>query len=215
MMQTTSTGIANRGHGAAGRPDQTGPARSEEVLQFWFGSPGEAGYEAHRDAWFGGGETFDDEIRRRFSTLHRTASAGEMASWRDAPRSCLALILVLDQFPRNMFRGSARAFAADPMARAHACFAVAHGFDKEMPPVHRTFFYLPFEHSENLDDQRRAVELYGSCERHSGCEHSLNYALRHLKVIARFGRFPHRYQVLGRRSTPGEIAFLAGTERGF
>ena len=84
-----------------------------------------------------------------------------------------------------------------------------------MPSVHRTFFYLPFEHSENLHDQRRAVELYRSCARHRGAEHSLDYAIRHLKVIARFGRFPHRNQVLGRRSTPGEIAFLAATERGY
>ena len=185
------------------------------VLAFWFGRPDDPAYPKKREKWFKKDAAFDDEITTQFLPLYETAVSGGLDRWRAAAPDCLALILVLDQFPRNMFRDSARAFATDAMARAAAQHAVEQGFDKTVPPVHRAFFYLPFEHGEALDDQRRSVALFGDCEPHDEYRNALDYALRHMVVIERFGRFPHRNEILGRASTPDEVDFLRHSEKGF
>jgi len=163
-----------------------------EVLRFWFGQ------DAKR--WFEKNSAFDAEIRSRFLPLYEELSAN--ADWLARPRDCLARILVLDQFPRNMFRGSARAFATDALALDAAQHAVASGHDRALSKTERTFIYLPFEHSEDLADQERALELFAG---HPNSE----WAHKHWEIIKRFGRFPHRNGILGRQSTPAEIAFLS------
>ena len=168
-----------------------------EVLEFWFG--GQPG--APQKRWFDKNAAFDAEVRERFLPLHEQLAAG--AQWLEAADPCLARIVVLDQFPRNMFRGTARAFATDAAALAAARHAVAAGYDLGMLPVERQFIYLPFEHSEALADQERACELM----RPLG-EEAYDWALRHKRIIERFGRFPHRNAILGRPSTAEEIEFL-------
>ena len=185
------------------------------VLDFWFGAPDNPGHTQARKAWFGKDPAFDAEIRRRFRGTYDRALAGEFDRWRDHHRTCLALVLVFDQFPRNMFRGAPKAFATDAQARALARHAVERGHDRRVPPVHRAFFYLPFEHSENLADQKMAVRLFEAIEPHPGREEGIRYAVRHREIIERFGRFPHRNEILGRQSTPEELAFLQLPNSGF
>lgn len=184
------------------------PERVEEVLGFWFGRPGEEGYGEPREAWFTRDPAFDGEIRDRFSDDYERAAAGELVGWRETPGSCLALILLLDQFPRNLFRGDPQSFATDPDALSSAKNAVDQGFDRELLKVQRWFVYLPFEHSEDLEDQRRSVELFRGLGDDPESQYVTEYAVRHLEVIERFGRFPHRNEVLGRASTPEEEEFL-------
>jgi uncharacterized protein (DUF924 family) len=167
--------------------------RPETVLAFWF--------QRDRKAWFTKDAGFDREIRTRFLPLYELAASGELATWMQEPRSCLALVIVLDQFPRNMFRGAARAFAADALALQAARTIVEHGWDRAFSPDERTFAYLPFEHSENLQDQERSLRLFEGNE-------NLEWARKHYEIVRRFGRFPHRNAALGRASTPEEIAFL-------
>jgi uncharacterized protein (DUF924 family) len=174
---------------------QATDARAQEVLEFWF-----RGAEA-RSEWFRKDPAFDAEIARRFLALHELAAQGKLAHWQDSPRNGLALILLLDQSPRNMFRGTARAFASDALALEAAKHALQAGYDRSMSEVERTFVYLPFEHSESLADQERALELFAG-------NANYEWARRHWEVIRRFGRFPHRNAVLGRQSTPAEIEFL-------
>jgi uncharacterized protein (DUF924 family) len=169
--------------------------RAQAVLDFWF-----RGDEARKE-WFLKDAAFDAQIVDRFSPLHGLAAAGELSHWRQSPRDCLALIILLDQFPRNMFRGTARAFASDAMALAAAKHAVAAGYDRSMREVERTFVYLPFEHSEDLADQEKALELFAG-------NPNFEWARKHWEIIRRFGRFPHRNAVLGRESTAAEIEFL-------
>jgi uncharacterized protein (DUF924 family) len=169
--------------------------RAEELHEFWF-------KRDPRD-WFAKNPDFDAEIRARFGALWEHAAAGGLDSWKNAARSCLALVILLDQFPRNMFRGSARAFASDRLALEAARHAVASGYDRSVPPEERTFFYLPFEHSESLADQLRSCELMGSLG-----PQAERWALAHRRIIERFGRFPHRNAILGRASTPEEVEFL-------
>jgi len=177
-----------------------------EVLAFWFGSGADYGVPQKR--WFDKNAAFDAEVRDRFSGLHEALSrSGE---WLDPPAECLARIIVLDQFPRNMFRGTPRAFATDPLALAAARHALESGYDHGWLRVEKIFAYLPFEHSESLADQQRACELM----RPLG-EEQYDYALRHKAIIERFGRFPHRNAILGRESTPDEIAFLKQPGSGF
>jgi uncharacterized protein (DUF924 family) len=170
-----------------------GAMTPKAVLDFWFG--------LDRKAWFEKNPAFDGEIRHRFLTLYEGAASGKLDAWREAPDSCLALVIVLDQFPRNMFRGSARAFAADPMARAAARVIVERGWDKGYTEDERSFAYLPFEHSESLADQEESVRLFQG-------NPNFEWARRHWEIIQRFGRFPHRNATLGRRSTPEETEFL-------
>ena len=169
--------------------------RAEAVLEFWFRG------DLERKEWFSKEPSFDDEIRARFLALYEEGARGAFTVWRNSPRSCLALIVLLDQFPRNMFRGSARAFATDALALDAARHAVASGYDRALSKTERTFIYLPFEHSENLADQERALELFAG---HPNSE----WAHKHWEIIKRFGRFPHRNGILGRQSTPAEIEFL-------
>src|SRR2546425_82786 len=187
-----------------------------QVLSFWFanalGSP-----EAAKDQgrlWFEQSDTFDEEIRRRFGDLPERAARGEFETWRSAPRSTLALVLLLDQFPRNLFRDSPRAFEFDAKAAAVASGAIAAGFDEKLRPLEAVFLYLPFEHAEDLELQNRSVELFLKlCLRapellKSQFEEFADYAHRHREVIRRFGRFPHRNALLGREPTSEESAYL-------
>jgi uncharacterized protein (DUF924 family) len=173
-------------------------ATPSDVLAFWRG--------AGPDKWFTKDTAFDDDIRSRFLATYEAAAAGKLADWENAADSALALAIVLDQFPRNMFRGSARTYAADPAALAMVKRAIARGFDQAVAPIDRQFFYLPFEHSELLEDQDRACALF----RAEGDADKLKWAELHADIIRRFGRFPHRNAALGRVSTPEEQAFLDG-----
>ncbi|MBV9453161.1 MAG: DUF924 domain-containing protein [Rubrobacter sp.] len=183
-------------------------ATSGAILAFWFGREGEEGYGEFKEAWFSRDPDFDREVRDRFKDAYEGAVAGELEAWKEEARSCLALILVLDQFPRNMFRGDARMYAADGLALATAHHALDRAYDRELSPVQRMFMYLPLEHSENLEDQRLSVELFRTLAEETGSEDILAYAVQHSKIIDRFGRFPHRNEILGRRSTPEEAEFL-------
>ena len=173
---------------------------ADEVLKFWF--------ERERKAWFEKNPAFDEEIRRGFLTLYEQGAAGNLEAWKQAPASCLALIVLLDQFPRNMFRGSARAFAADPLARSAARVILDNGWDKAMKPDERMFAYLPFEHAESLADQERCLALMREIAVFPETADLPKWAEAHLVIIQRFGRFPHRNSVLGRASTPEEVEFL-------
>jgi len=168
----------------------------EAIVSFW--------REAGPAKWFVKDAAFDAEITARFLPAYEAAAAGELADWENSATGAFALLLLLDQFPRNIFRGSARTFAADPLAREVAHRVINRGFDRAFPPNERTFFYLPFEHSENLADQERCVAL----TRASGDAEALKWAELHADIIRRFGRFPHRNAVLGRETTPDEQAFL-------
>jgi uncharacterized protein (DUF924 family) len=185
-----------------------GTTRAWLLLDFWFDAPGSPEHDRPPDIWFEANPAFDQELCDRFQADHEAAAAGRLAAWMTAPDTCLALILMLDQLPRNLFRGSPRAYRCDPAARQAACHAVDHGFDRSVAPVRRWFLYLPFEHSEDLDDQRRGLELYGSLPADNDRDLCLRAAQRHHDIIARFGRFPHRNEVLGRLSTAEEAAFL-------
>ena len=183
--------------------DQPQPA---DVLLFWFGAPAERGKPHKR--WFEKSDAFDREVRERFLPLYEAGFEGKLSGWKAGPRDCLALIVLLDQFPRNMFRGTPRAFAADPLALDTARYAVAQGYDKVLLPVERLFVYLPFEHSEALADQVRSCELTKPLDAFEETADVYRYALAHRDVIQRFGRFPHRNAILGRASTPEETDFL-------
>jgi uncharacterized protein (DUF924 family) len=167
-----------------------------EIITFWR----EAGYER----WYKKDDAFDAEIRRRFLATWNAALAGQRDDWQDSDDGTLALLIVLDQFPRNMFRGDPRTFASDPKAREVADRAIARGVDQRLDSVMRQFVYLPFEHSEDLADQQRSVALFKAL----GDAENLRYAEVHEDIIRKFGRFPHRNQVLGRTTTEAEAAFL-------
>lgn len=187
----------------------------EEILTFWFGQPDDPEFNNKQKKWFERNDAFDQEIRDRFLAVYEHAAGGGVPAWRDEPRSSLALILTLDQFSRNMFRESPRAFSADPLAREVARDALDKKFDRIFTPAHRGFFYLPFEHSENLEDQERSVALFRAQSAHDDHQEGVDYAVRHYQVIKRFGRFPHRNEVLGRTSTARELDFLKQHEKGF
>jgi uncharacterized protein (DUF924 family) len=178
--------------------------RPEDVLAFWFGEGAE--YGKRRKQWFEKDVTFDAEIGRRFSALYeRLRASGE---WLAPARPCLAHIIVLDQFPRNMFRGTPRAFATDPLALQAARHAIDAGYDRDLLPVERLFVYLPFEHSERLEDQERACALCEPLGAFPETDDVPRYAYAHRDIIRRYGRFPHRNSILGRSSTPEELEFL-------
>lgn len=168
-----------------------------EIVAFW--------RDAGPARWYAKDEAFDAELRRRFMDTWEAARDGRLSAWEDSDEGTLALLLLLDQFSRNMFRNDARAFSADEMARAIADRAIAKGVDQRIAPDLRAFMYLPFEHSEAMADQERSVALF----RALGDAESLKWADLHLDIIRQFGRFPHRNAVLGRDTTPEEAAFLA------
>jgi uncharacterized protein (DUF924 family) len=174
----------------------TAIAQSGDVVTFWRG--------AGPDRWFKRDEAFDQTIRERFLATYEAGARGELDAWADTPEGALALVILLDQFPRNMFRGQERAFAADPLARAAAGRALARDDDQRVDASMRSFFYLPFMHSEHLADQERCVALYRAINDTEG----LKYALDHADIIRRFSRFPHRNRALGRATTAEEQAFL-------
>jgi uncharacterized protein (DUF924 family) len=185
------------------------------LLDFWFGAPGSAERDRPRDIWFKTDPVFDKTLRQRFLGDYERAAAGTCRAWLDEPDSALALVLLLDQLPRNLFRGSPRAFASDPLAREAARHAIGRGFDRGMAPIRRWFVYLPFQHSELLADQELSVALTETLPDDGDKAEALDYARRHHRVIARFGRFPHRNRVLGRASTAEEEAFLLEKRAGF
>ncbi|SMF31772.1 DUF924 family protein [Pseudogulbenkiania subflava] len=180
----------------------------EAVLSFWFGGVEEESLARERGAWFRKDAAFDETILQRFLTLVEALEAGALSPDLGDARATLAWLIVADQFPRNLFRGTARAFGCDARAREVARQAVAVGLDTQLPPVARWFVYLPFEHGEALADQDEAVRLFATLAGYPGQEGVIDYARRHRKVIERFGRFPHRNAVLGRESTVEEVAFL-------
>ena len=177
-----------------------------DVLQFWFGAGADYG-KAHK-RWFEKDPEFDARVGERFGALHEAMSAGKHRDWLEEPRACLARILVLDQFPRHIHRGGARAFSTDPLALEAAKHLVAKGWDRELLPVERVFAYLPFEHSESLEDQERACELCEPLKAFPEVADTYRYALAHRDIVRRFGRFPHRNAALGRPNTAEEIEFL-------
>lgn len=167
-----------------------------DVLGFWR----EAGYQQ----WFGGGAAFDRACEARFLATHFAAARRELEPWIDEAEGALALLILLDQIPRNVFRGSAHSYATDPLARHYAIRALAAGFDRMAEPALRVFFYMPFEHSEAIADQQRSVALHRTLPGKDADA----WAVKHLEVIQRFGRFPHRNRALGRETTPEEQAYL-------
>lgn len=171
----------------------------EDVLLFWFDNEP----ETKRAIWYQKDADFDAEIAARFGDIYSAAAAGELAAMANTPLGCLALIIILDQFPRNLFRDDARAFATDGAALDLARNAIEKGFDRTLTLVQRQFLYMPYQHTEDLEEQRRSVELFATLD-----EETSDYAVRHLEIIERFGRFPHRNAVLGRQSTDEETAFL-------
>lgn len=175
----------------------------EAILTFWFGASDAPDYGQDRKAWFVKDPAFDADIKARFGKVVEAAGAGQLDHMADSPEGAVALVVCLDQFPRNIYRNDARAFAYDAKALSLAKAAIANGFDQQVMPVMRKFLYLPFEHAENLDDQRRALELFAPLG-----EMDLEWAEKHHAIIERFGRFPHRNAVLGRLSTDEEKHFL-------
>ena len=197
------------------RDPSTGlPDRAKALLDAWFGPPGDPERDRQREIWFKGTAEFDASLRHAFLADYEAAAAGRLGSWEALSEGALALVLLLDQISRNIFRGTPRAYATDAAARAAADRALERGFDRLVPPVWRLFFYMPFHHSEDLPDQRRSVALFDTLPRNPDRRRSLRrYGRPYIEVIERFGRFPHRNKILGRESTPDEIDILAERDK--
>jgi uncharacterized protein (DUF924 family) len=174
------------------------PAEAQAVLDFWF-------RETEPEKWFKRDDAFDATVRARFADLHARATAGDCDGWAATPRGCLALVVLLDQFPRNMFRGEPPSFATDAAACALTKLALDRGFDADLSLREKQFLYMPLQHSEDAADQALSVERNGA----TGDAELLKYAEAHKRIVDRFGRFPHRNDVLGRATTPEEAGFLA------
>lgn len=181
----------------------SGLHRQDDVLDFWFDA------DRARIEWFRKSAAFDDRLRERFAATIEAALRGELAAWAATPRGALARLIVLDQFTRNAFRDTPRAFAGDAQALAAARDIVARRWDRDLRPVQRQFVYLPFEHAEDIDSQNEALRLFAQlAEDAPELSDLLGWAQRHHAVIASFGRFPHRNALLGRASTAEELEFL-------
>lgn len=178
----------------------------KKILDFMF-------VETQPEQWFQKNDDFDALIIDKFSAVYDRAMQGEFDTWSDTAEGALALIILLDQMPRNMFRDTPKAFASDEKALTIAKEAVSKGFDQKVPVKKRRFFYLPYEHSENIADQRLCVALFDEIKEDDAIGYE--YALRHLEVIEKYGRFPHRNEILGRNSTPEEKEYLARPDAGF
>jgi len=177
-----------------------------QILRFWFGEGADYG-KVHK-RWFEKDPTFDALVTQRYQKLHQEMLDGAHREWLEEPHACLARIIVLDQFPRHIYRGSAQAFSTDTLARETAKHLVDKGWDRDMLPVERMFAYLPFQHSESLGDQEQAIELYQPLKGFPETADTDRYAVAHRDIIRRFGRFPHRNAALGCSSTPEEVEFL-------
>ena len=189
---------------------------AREVLDFWFGEPGSTRFGKEWDRWFARDEAFDAMLRTRFCATLAAARRGDCDGWQRSPLGALALIVVLDQFSRNIFRGTPEAFAGDARALAAARSMVDAGADRSLPsPQHRAFVYMPFEHDESPESQARGVRLFEALEQETGLRGYVRYARWHAEIVARFGRFPHRNAVLGRPSSDEEQAFLLGPGSSF
>jgi len=182
----------------------------EDILLFWFGDPESPDYGKDRAVWFMKNDAFDAEIKDRFMSVIESAGTAKLDAMAESPEGAVALVVTLDQFPRNVFRDHPRAFATDAKALDIAKQALAKGFDQLVMPMMRKFLYLPFEHSEKLEDQERALDLFGTLG-----GQDLEWAQKHHIIIARFGRFPHRNAVLGRTSTADEEQFLTEPDSSF
>ncbi len=180
--------------------------KPQDIIAFWF-------EEASPRQWYNGGEDFDHLIKERFEDAYLAAKSGLFDDWAKTAEGALALCIILDQFPRNMYRGTAEAFATDEKALGIAWQAVTDGHDAFLPPMQRAFLYLPFEHSEELDNQKRACALFGVMK--DVHPEGYKYALAHREVIEKFGRFPHRNKALGRKNTPEEDIYLQDPNAGF
>ena len=179
----------------------------QAVLDYWFGD-GSDPARRQRELWFAGSARVDADVRERFLPAVERAERGALDHWRDTPDACLALIVVLDQFPLMIFRGEARGYLDGDLALPVARHLIERGFDAGYTPSQRLFAYLPFEHSEDLADQERALALFGNVRDLPGMSSAYDYAVMHWEVVKRFGRFPHRNVALGRESTAEEIEFL-------
>jgi len=182
----------------------TPPLSPDQVLDFWFGPLP----HAERAVWFRKDPAFDAEIRSRFGTAIEAALSGAFADWSATPRGALARVLLLDQFTRNAFRDTPRAFAGDTLALATATAAIDAGEDRALDRYERWFLYMPFEHAEDRAVQERSLALFGGLTAETGVPGNLEWAQKHAAIVRRFGRFPHRNEILGRASTPEELAFL-------
>jgi uncharacterized protein (DUF924 family) len=187
-------------------------SRIDHILGFWFGVDGAA---PRFDTWFKVDPVFDRACIEGFERDHEAAAAGHLDAWQSSPAGSLALVVCLDQFPRNMYRGTSRAYSTDAQARATAERAIALGHDRVLPPVRRLFLYLPFEHSEDMADQRRSVALFRSLAGEPWGPDAMRSAERHAEIVERFGRFPHRNAALGRTTTPEEARFLTEPNSSF
>ncbi len=195
-------------------------AEAEAILDFWFGVNADAeSVDARKQRWFVVSASTDRDIEQRFGDLLDTAIAGRLDHWRNTARGMLALIILLDQFSRNMFRGTARAFAQDTMALQLASEAIVNGLDRDLDEVERGFLYMPFQHAEDRDVQDRSVALYRELNTQAReafrkvTDNFFRYAEEHRTIVAQFGRFPHRNASLGREATPAEAAFLSADTR--
>ncbi len=199
------------------------PPKIQEILEYWFGSlqTGEVYPKDKAKQWFGGGDDIDKEIRNRFEEQVIAATQNELDAWKETPRGCLALIILIDQFTRNIYRGTPKAFAFDNIAQELTLEGLIQGHDQALLPIERVFFYLPLEHSENIELQEMSVQKFHailSAVPPEQAAHFIsfeNYAWRHHEIIAKFGRFPHRNGILSRESTPEEIEFLRDSNASF
>ncbi|MEW6981913.1 DUF924 family protein [Colwelliaceae bacterium 6471] len=188
----------------------------EKILCFWFGELRDQLSSGDKNQlWYQSTPIIDEEIADTFGELYQQALNGQLQVWQDQPRGSLALVILLDQMPRNMYRATAQAFASDNLALAIAKHGIAQGFDKQYALIERIFYYHPFEHSEQLNEQRRAVALFSALLKEYGqtnhiklIENALHWSKAHMEIIERFGRFPHRNDILGRESTDEELAYL-------
>lgn len=179
----------------------TTPANSEELIAFWFSEP-------VSKRWFNSTPTFDNELRERYAGLYEQAARGQLTAWQASAQGSLALVILLDQIPLNIFRGQAQSFASEAQARDVAGRAIERGFERQFDDAQKAFLYMPFMHSEDLADQERSVALYSA----AGLDSNLRFARHHRELIRRFGRFPHRNAILGRASTAEEIEYLNSKE---
>jgi uncharacterized protein (DUF924 family) len=174
---------------------------TSQILDFWFS-------DAAKKRWFRSSKSFDDALRQRFETTVQAALDGKLSDWLESVEGALALVILLDQFPLNIYRGKAKAFAGEAKSRDVASHAIAQGWDRKLGDQEKAFLYLPFMHSESLSDQDHAVDLFHE----AGLDGNLRWAKHHREIVRRFGRFPHRNAILGRESTAEELAWLASEE---